>query len=654
MTLLGDEAGAQQLLGLGIWEGEVEVRAEYDKQNTRGDETTTSESRRNRYEERLGLRNRGAFIFDPRLSTNNVGVTFGLVQEQERFDDQHASRSGRLLGYSFDSVLLQDLPYSTSLFANRFENIISREFGGRSDLTFENRGGSFRLREDSILQDLGFLHFTSVLGARQEQTKEETTILGETLKRDETRTIASYEGNKGFETSDLTLRYEFADVVEKENPVGTFQSHGANLGYSLDFGPTLNRRWDSRFYYFSRTGAAPNTLFSADEDLRIDHSADLFTDYRYLFSRNEVESGVTSRHTGIVLLQHRLYKSLTTGLRGDGAIESIPDGERTRYGGQLDLDYTRGVPWNGRAFAGTGVRYQIDDNQLRSSRIDVVDEAHTAPIPLGGSAGFTLANRFVIQSTIVVVDTRGGARLPTTPGVDYIVVQEGDFTKIIPLATSPVILAGDPLAVSYAFEVAPSLRFSTVSWRGLVGADFRWVALSFSHEQSEQALLYGRDGEFLEDRRLETLRLDLRGDWELLRTQGAFQYQVQDSTRLKFTRYLFTQVLSWRVVDALTVGLSAEESFTAFTLPARRSDSYSTRGTLDWLPTTSVSVTAFYGFRQLVDSQLPTETIREAGLRARWTIGKLEVAPIFTWTDRVRGSVDTTDLRAEVRVIRRF
>lgn len=647
------EASAQRVFGFGRSEGEVEFGLDWSREDTRSAEAS-SKFQKTRYEERLGIRRVGSFILHPRLITSNFGGTFGLFQEEDRFDGQESSRTGTLLGYSFDSVILSEKPYTVTLFTNRNQSVLSREFGGRSEITFENRGGTFRLREDSFLQALGFPYFTSVLGARQELTEEETTVLGQTFRRDEVRTVVSYDGNKGFQTSDLNLRYEFTDLDDRENPRGNFQSHTAGLSYSLDFGPTLNRRWDSRLRYFSRTGRTRSTFLSADEELRLDHHEDLFTDYRYRFSLSEAEAGVTTTHTGAVLLQHQLYKSLTTRLQSDGSLQDLPSGERVRYGGEVDLGYRRALPWRGQLFGGAGTRYQVDDNRFTVSRIDVIDEPHTAPVPLGGGAGFTLANPFVITSTIVVVDTRGGARLATTLGVDYVIVQEGDSTKIVPLAGSPVILAGDPLAVSYAFEVDPSLKFSAISWHGTAGVDFRWIALSFAHQQTEQTRLSGRDGRFLDDRTSDTARLELRGEWERVRALATALYQIQESRRLEFTTWRFGQFLSFRPRFDLVLSLNAQESFTEFTVPRRRSESYSARGDLTWTPLPSLFVNGFAGLRVFQDSELPTETVREAGLRAGWSFGKLEVAPTFTWTDRERGTVETTNLRGDLRVIRRF
>lgn len=654
VVLASGEVVAQPWIGLGTWDGALESGFALDRRETKGGSGSNTTSATTRYDERLTVRNTGTYYLDPRLVSTSFSGSFGLFQEQDRFDKRESSTSGTLLGYTFDTVILSEKPYSASTFASRSENVISREFGGRSEISFENRGGTFRLREDSILQDLGVRYFSSVLGARQEFTKEDTRVLGQTFKRDETRTIITYEGSKGFETSDLSLRYEFTDLQDKGFGPGDFQSHSTDVGYSLDFGENLSRRWTSRLTYFTRSGLASNTFLSADEQLRIDHYDNLFTDYRYLLTRTETDAGATTTNTGSAKVQQRLYRNLTTAATAQASRQDLPNGERTNYYGQLELDYQRAVPGNGRVFAGAGGRYQIDDNQIARSRIDVVDESHAAPIPLGGSAGFLLGNPFVMVSTVVVVDTRGGARLPTTLGVDYLIVQEGDFTKIVPLAASPVILPGDPLAVTYSFDVAASLRFSTVFWHASLGADFRWIAMSFAHEQSDQSRLSGRDGRFLDDRMVDTARLDLRGDWERIAASSNAQYRVQDSTRLAFTSWQFGQALTVRPLADLVASLTAQETFTDFTIPKRRSTNLSTRGDLTWVPLAGLFVNGFASLIASEDSGLPSETIREAGVRIRWTRGKLDMAPTFTWVDRDRGTIRTTDVRIDFRITRRF
>ncbi len=656
--LMADKAGAEPVFVFGTWQGEVELGSAWERQETRTDNAPLNEDSRRRYDERLAIRNQGFYVLDPRLITGNLGLTYDLYQEKDHItDDDERNQNGRLTGYSFDAGLLSEQPYSGRVFANRNQNVISREFGGRSDLTLESHGGSFRLRDDSIFRDWGVPYFSSTLGAREEHIQETTDILGQRSARDETRHIVNFDANKGFETADINLSYEATDSQDNVRPQSAYQTQAASLASSLDFGAGLNRRWDSRLLYSDYKSKSQQTFnYSLDEGVRIEHNQDLSTNYRYMFVRVGTDTASTATQSASVLAQQRLYRNLNTTGKVQGMRSELPNdqGERTNYSGQLDFNYQRTLTPGRRVFAHLGGRRQIDDNDLKTSRIDVIDEPHAAPSPLGGVAGFTLSNAFVFIPTIVVVDTRGGGRLSTTPGVDYDTLQEGDFIKIIPLATSAVILAGDPLAVSYSYEVAPSIRFSTDAWWLSGGIDFSWIALSYAHEVFDQSLLGGRDGQFLNSLSKDIAQLELRAEKGSIRGTASAAYEILDSTRLAYNRWQYGQFLSYRPRYNLTLALDAQESITEYTLPVRDSKSRSVRFTLDRASPIGWNMNAFAGERVSEDSDAPTETIHEAGLRARRTIGLLDILPSLTWSERERHPVQNTDRRIELRIIRRF
>jgi len=651
VMLMSHESCAQPLVGLGAWSGEVGLAYEQERQDTRSPGSPNLVTDRLRYDEQFSIRNQGFFIVDQRLFTGNLGLTFDLFQEHDRSDDNKKYQNGKLTGYDFDAGILNEKPYSATIFANHNENIFNRDFGGRSEVTYENHGASLHLREDSFLQDWGVPYFNATLSAREEHTQETTTVFEQRFTRNETRDITTLEANKGFVNADLGFRYEQTDVVDQARPQSAFQTQAANLTYSLDFGPTLNRQWNSRVYYLDRTDGSPVTFLTIDEQLRLNHHQDLFTDYRYLLLRHDTQFGTTTTQNGTFLVHQRLYKNLTSDYKLQGQTQDLPDGNRSNYAGQADFNYRRSLTPDHQVFARLGGRYQLDDNDLTVSRVNVVDESHTAPSPLGVGVGFTLSNPFVIASTIVVLDS---SRIAATPGVDYDIVQEGDFTKIVPIVGSLVIQPGENLFVSYAFEVAPSLRFSTASWWLSGGIDFRWIALSFSHEESDQTLLAGRDGQFLEDRRTDSIQSELRGDWGSVQARAGATYTTLDSTRLAYTRWQFSQFLSYRPRFDLLLSLVAEQAFTDFRLPERQSDTRFVRLSLDRFAPSGWYTTVYASQRTLDDSQLPTETLREAGVKARRTYGKLDIVPSLTWSDHERGEADTTDRRVEIKLTRRF
>ena len=67
---------------------------------------------------------------------------------------------------------------------------------------------------------------------------------------------------------------------------------------------------------------------------------------------------------------------------------------------------------------------------------------------------------------------KNGVRVTAVLDVDYRVQVDGDRTSLVPLATSALMQPGDPLNVSYVYQVAPSSKFQTTSGSASFGIDW--------------------------------------------------------------------------------------------------------------------------------------------------------------------------------------
>jgi len=647
--------GARPLAGLGQWTGEVELSYELDRQDTLIKDAPSQTFNSDRYLEQINIQNQGYFIYDPALVTGNAGVTLELVQEQDSFAGTDGSQNGRLIGYNFDLRILPQKPYTLLAYADRSQDILHRNFGTNSDVTGSTIGTRFDLHEGSILSTKGFPYFRTSLGLTRTQTKEDTRGPRQSFRRNEDRDVIDYTAHKGFETADLDFSYKYEDVNDILRPQGGFSDQTANLSYSLDFGSRLNRRWDSHIGYYDRTGVSDTKYVRVNETLRVEHFKNLTSNYGYSLNSFATRNGTTLNQTGVLSLQHRLYKNLATSIRAQGTTADLPNGSRYSYLGGINLNYNRTLPGQGRLSVNGSTRYQINDNNLTSSVIEIVDETHSAPAMIGTGSGFELNNSFIIESTIEVVDTRGGTRLTTQAGIDYDVMKQGDRIEIIPIPTSIIIQPGDPLLVNYSYEVAPSIRYSTGSWSLGGGVNYGWMTFSVAHEDNNQTLLSGREGRFLNDRRVDTVMLGLRGHWKRLEARANHSFNREDSTQLKYSRWQFDQYLS--VSGPLDLNLSATtaESFARFNLPvARDQRNYSARLALNGFLRRGWQLRAFAGLRILQDSEIPDETVRDAGITLLGRIGKLTVQGTGNWSEYDRGPVKTRDWRILMQIARRF
>lgn len=639
--------------GLGRWEGDGTFLMDWDNEH---DKRTEDHYETLLFEERLRLRNSGAFIFDPRLLTLNLSGSFGAPQEIAlgQADTPLNVGNGTLYDYAFEGLFLADSAYPTTLFATRSQTVLAQGFGGRSDLTFESLGSTFDLHENSFLQARGWHGLTATLDVRQESLLENSSYFGSPFKRDETRRIVNAQAHRAGENSDLDLHYELNSVSDPLNPSNVFDSHTLRAAHSLDFGPTLSRRLDSGLYYFTRSGASDGSYVSASEALHVDHHRDFASNYRYDFSLSDSESGTTTTHSADAALLRRFYRNLSTRLGARGAMQTLPNGDQYSYGGRAGADYRRTIPGHGQLFADTHLGYDVDDNNFTSSLVQEPDERQTVPGDIGTGAGFTLVHPFVVVESIVVIDLGpdGNSRFETVVNRDYIVVADGSRTKIVPLPDSPVLRAGDQLSVSYTYTVAPGLQYSTFDVSLRTGLEFPWLSLSYEHMLTDQTRLSGTSTpQFLIDQNLDRFQFELRGRWKRLLAHSAVDYEILRSSIVDSNALRFSQLLVYRLSADLVAELDGDENFVDYPGEDRRSKSYLARASVDWTAFDGLSASPFLDYRSFHDSEVLSDDVIEAGLRVHWTYRNVDIFPTVTWID-YRNRMD--GVHAELRITRRF
>lgn len=647
--------GARPLAGIGNWSSNAELSYELERQDTQSENAPSRAYDSDRFREKLNIKNQGYYLLDPELATGNMGMTLEFLQEQDNFAGINGSQNGQLIGYNFDIRLLPSKPYTLLAYADRNQDSLHRDFGTRSDITNTNFGARFDLRNGNFLGKNGIPYFRTSLGVTHNHTVEDTRGPRQGFRRNEVRNELDYSAHKGFETADLDFNYRLEDVKDNALARSSFINQTANLTYSLDFGPNLNRRWDSHLGYLKRNGTTDTQFILVNENLHIAHFKNLSTNYRYSLTSYKTPNGTTLNQTGSASLQHRLYKNLITSIRGQGTKTDLPNGSRDSYQGSINMNYNRKLPEQGQVFVYGATRYQINNNNLDSSLVDVVDESHNAPAVLGAGSGFELNRPFPVTGTIEIVDNRGGSRLPVQEGIDYELLPQGENIQIIPIPTSPIIQPGDPLLISYSYEVSPSISYSTAYWSLGGGVNYRWLRFSVMHEDSNQSLLSGRDQTFLNDRRLDRVSLGLHGEWKQLQGRVNNTYQVENSTRLKYRRWQFDQYIAYTGPLNMTLSSSTSESLTRYDLPSSRDqENYSAHLSLDGWVHRIWLVRAFAGVRILHDTLVADEKIHEAGITSRGRIGKLTLQGIANWSEYDRGAVTTNDWRLEIRITRNF
>jgi len=658
--LLWASPAAAQVFRLGTWEGSLEGTTSWSRQDIDRTDAERSRFERLHTDEQLTIRNSGGYLLTPRLLTTSLGATVGYTQDSVSIDGTRTTDQGTLLGYNTFFEILRDQPLSLNIFANRDQSVVSRELAGESEITTENRGFTLFARR---------LYVPSTFTFRQEDEDEKSRTADIVARRSVERNIVRYEGQRGWEDKEVGATYEFIDDVDRVFPALSFRSHDGQLYYAMDFGEELNWHFDSRLHFTTRTGLTESTLWTATETLRVEHSEQLRSNYRYLFLRTETPAGETTTHDLAGDVTHQLWQSLIT-VAGVGASRAdLVQGQKDAGRGHLDVTYTKRLPLGGRLTLTAGGSLQYEDDRFRAAETAVSQESHTAATPI--ALPIPLTNPFVVGSSIVVVKTAAGPLplgcvpppgppTPLTLGVDYTTLVTGQVTEIVPIpcaGATPGINPGDTIAVDYRFAVSPAITFTTQTWHAGVSVDFRWIRLFANHDESTQSLVAGRDGTFLNDQRSTGGGAELRYDGTRLRASLLGEARQFRSTRVDYNSLSASARTDLWILPDLAVNLSLEQTITDFPDQHRETRTQAARLGFTYtayLLGSEVFVSALGGVRQLRDTLQPDDETVEARLTARWRYRKLEFAPTLEYVERRRGETETTEYRALLKTIRRF
>jgi hypothetical protein len=647
-------AGAQQrsVFEFGLWNGQLETGFEDDHENSH--DGTSSSSSYWRGHESLTLRNSGFSLIDESIMTGSASLSFGRFQDAASSNGVHGSGQGSLTGYGLDTVFLGATPYMSTLHANRVMSFASQAFG-RTTTTVEDQGAAFHLGETSALAGWGMPYFSSNLSVEREHDMQETTnVIGGNLELDQTRKRLIYDGHKGFLTSDLYVSYSLDDVHDANLPRDSSRTQLATANYSLDFGSSLNRRWDSTLSYLKRDGLFSYDTATVLEKLHIDHRSNLSSDYSYTALQVQAPSGTTTTQIGTAGLTHVLYRNLTSNGYLSYQHESLPAGTIDYDQAAVRVAYQRRLPADGTLTVNLSDNRQLHDNKLTSSRVNVIDESHPAPAPLGAGNGFTLTQPFVDTASIVVVDARGGARLPTVAGVDYDLLTIGGVTRIIPRITSVVIQPGDPLLISYTYQVDPSIKYLAAGSSGAVGLNYAWINVQASHDETSLRRISGQERGFLDEFRSDSATLDLRGAWRKVQLQGGAGYLHYESTLTTYIQRRLHQFALYRPASNTSISLNTNWTVTDFRLPASRSETLAVNLSLDRFSPGGWTTTALLSHRYDKESLVPTETVDEGSLTERWEYGMFSLLSTVAAARLSRGPYETTNWRFQINAIRAF
>lgn len=640
------------------WTGSLGVTLDSQQQRLTSPRSPTERSRSDLASETAAIRNDGFFVLDPRLFRGTLAVGFTLDQQRQQADTGSSSQHGTLTNYAFDGTLLPETAYNANVFAVRTQSTYVLPSGSTTRSDNQREGVALHLRENSLLRHKELLpYFSANLTAQQQQTRQTTTTGGQSFRQDDQRDQLAFDFHNGGLTSDLNFQYQLNRLENRVYAPGSYESQSANLVYSLDFGPTLNRRWDSRINYYSRVGQTSLSdldSLEVNEFLTIDHNVDRSSTYNYQLTRQATPFGTSTTHVGVVQVNQQVYANLSASGGVNGTHSTLPGGSITAAGGSANLNYSRRVAWEGHLTASAGGSNLVTATHVAGGAVEVRDAPYAVPQVTGAGSRIVLADRNIVAESLVVVVLKGGTRVLAVPNADYSVRIDGDRTSIVPLPSSALMFPGDPLNVSYVYNVAPDSRFRTTSRSFSFGIDWPLLGFSFSHDESDQKELGGGDNSLLFNQRRDAGTVYVTGAWEEVRGRASLSVIDFSSTRLAYLETRADQYLTYQPYLNLQFGLAANQYRTEYERPVHTTTGTSIRLDVTWTWRSNWLTSAYAGTRSYRDSEQPSEKIDEAGFRLRRTWTLLDVN-IFAGTQRrKRGDVSSMNQFVHFGAVRRF
>jgi hypothetical protein len=427
------------------------LRAEMTGQFTRNTVSGTSgktESRDWLFRETVSADTRG-FIIHPNLVDLSLAGTFGLSQDYFTSSETGSEDSrGIIYGFDLSATILRKEIAPLTLYAQRYETQLSRDFGPTLTNLVTTFGGTWRINWPTLPTTFQAFHTEQVL----------TDPLGEQgFRQTQDAFLWDTEWRIGANHA-LSWNYSYNHVVN-DSELGErseFDTHDMNLSHSIGFGSRAQYSLISTVGYLSQSGTFPLDRFRWTENLSLRHSDVFDTFLTYEFQRDSIDFLDQSHHRGLAGFHHQLYKSLrSTGRVGLDVLDTAGDQRTTEKFADLTLDYTKKVPL-GTLTALVGGGYSVRDAESQTGPVQVLDQAFTFTDP----SPIIIPRNNVVADSIVLTDPTGLRVF--SPISDYRVIvlpTRVEIRRLLGGAIGP----GQAVLVDYLLEPQPANIATTTS-----------------------------------------------------------------------------------------------------------------------------------------------------------------------------------------------
>jgi len=430
-------------------ESSIELRYLSDERIDTNAGVETLNQHQTTYEEEFSVLTRN-YVYHPSFLKLDLGAGYTFLQDSfETGGDSNKSNDG-LYSLHARASFLEKKPYPLSFFYTRSNPASFPGLAERVQQTNTIYGFDF-----ALLQPVIPLRMNMFASHNERAGSSPNQIINDSTDRFGIRASKVYTENYSHQLS-FDHTEEDSSSGSLSLPITPTSRTTDMLTYNSDwrFGRQKQIEYSDRATLTKQDGPVTRDEVNFSPNLFWKHSDKLKSSYHYNYFDSSQNSIDTINHVANARLNY-LYNEQTELDAGATLEDNQTTGLDYRsVGVDGRVAYNRPVP-NGTLTLSAGLGYRQNDRSAAATQANVIGEL----ITLSGLNPVTLANEFIIASSIVIQNT---ARSQTyIEGIDYRVIVVGSRTEIQRLSGSNI---GDPeqVVVDYAYQTGGNATFTNL------------------------------------------------------------------------------------------------------------------------------------------------------------------------------------------------
>jgi hypothetical protein len=539
----------------------------------------------------------------------NLSGTFGLRQRDFKEDNNGVNNSetdnGTVTGYDLNAVFLRREKASLTLYAQRYEDTVNRDFGPSFINTTSNYGAIADLRLEKLP--------TRIQAYHSDQTLDDpANVQGYKQSQD---TVLWHTEWIPSDRSRLTFDYTYNNVQEKAQlaqPVN-FDVNELSLSHTATFGPDLKNNLTSSLDYLDQSGDFAEQRLHLSEQLTLQHSPVLQTYYRYSYIQDTRDTFDQSNQQGEIGFEHKLYQSLVTrGAVGFQIIDTSGVDQSQEGYARLDFAYTKKVPL-GVLGLSLGTSYDHRNNDSQAEAVEVLDEPHTFSDPLG----IVVVRTNIDPKSVQLTDT---SRVRVyQQGIDY-TVRSAPNRIMIQRVLGGAINDGQAVLLDYTLLPQPGNTQDTISFslggRYDINQGFlKGLAVYSRYFYQEQNISSQDPSAFIPDNIRD---LTIGAEYKIGGLTLIAEQQWHDSTLAPYNSTRFGATYTQRLADAMILSLGATYSMIDYTDINEQLTYFNLSSSIDYQITRELHALASVTYRDQTDTLFGDTRGFEQQLQIQW------------------------------------